>query len=160
MPQASLKRRLARLIRKVPVVVAVGQACWRLTRPHVSVGAVGVVFNEQGHLLLVEHLFHPRHPWGLPGGWVERGENPADAVTRELNEELELHVTIEAIVLVEMGFKQHMDVAYLCTPLNSVGALCGELLDYRWFALDELPELHWFHRRAVMKAVEIRGQRV
>ena len=43
----------------------------------------------QGQVLLVEHVFHPYAPWGLPGGWIDRNESPSQtAVIRELQEEL------------------------------------------------------------------------
>jgi 8-oxo-dGTP pyrophosphatase MutT (NUDIX family) len=148
------------LIRKVPWTVAIAQALWRLRRPRFSVGAVGVVFNDSGQVLLVEHVFHPYTPWGLPGGWVERGENPRDAVRRELGEELELEVEVGSVVSAELGFSRHLDLAFLCHPLNDVGRLCGEIADFRWTRLDELPKLHRFHRLAVTQAVEIRGLRV
>ena len=44
----------------------------RLSRPKYTMGAVGVLFNARGQVLLVEHVFHPKTPWGLPGGWANR----------------------------------------------------------------------------------------
>jgi ADP-ribose pyrophosphatase YjhB (NUDIX family) len=153
------KRRLASLVRKLPFSVAFAQAIWRGTRPRFSLGAVGVVFNTAGQVLLVEHLFHPYTPWGLPGGWVERGEAPQHTVRRELREELELEVEVGPVVAAELGFSRHLDLAFLCSPMNDVGKLCDELLDYQWVTLDDLPQLHRFHRLAVEQAVELRGQR-
>ena len=138
-------------------MIAVAQGLWRWTRPRFSLGAVGIVFNERGELLLVEHVFHPYHPWGLPGGWVERGEAPQDAVRRELREELELDVEVGPVVSAELGFSRHLDLAYLCVPLNTVGRLCNEIVDYRWMSVDDLPKLHRFHQRAVQAAVSFRG---
>ena len=63
------------------------------------IGAVGVVFNERGQVLLVHHVFRVDYPWGLPGGWVDLAENPADAVRRELEEELKLKVEVKQILL-------------------------------------------------------------
>jgi 8-oxo-dGTP pyrophosphatase MutT (NUDIX family) len=115
--QRSPKRLLAAFVRKVPFTVALAQALWRLTRPRFSVGAVGVVFNDLDEVLLVEHVFHPHFPWGLPGGWVERGEDPRDAVRRELREELELEVEVGNVVSVELAFARHLDLAFvLCMP--------------------------------------------
>lgn len=158
MLQQRSKRRIAAVIRKFPFVMTIAHTLWRQTRPRFSVGAVGVVFNSEGHLLLVEHVFHPYHPWGLPGGWVDRGEAPKDAVRRELREELELEVEVVAVVSTELSFKRHLDVAYLCYPLNNVGQLCNELSGYQWTALNQLPVMHHFHLLAIQQAVEVRGQ--
>jgi ADP-ribose pyrophosphatase YjhB (NUDIX family) len=65
------------------------------------VGAVGVVFNEAGQVLLVEHVFRPNGNWGLPGGWIKRGEDPAHAVKRELQEELKLKIEVKQLLLCE-----------------------------------------------------------
>jgi ADP-ribose pyrophosphatase YjhB (NUDIX family) len=65
------------------------------------VGAVGAIFNDAGQVLLVEHIFRPHYPWGLPGGWVERAEDPAEAVRRELEEELKLQVEVKRLLLCE-----------------------------------------------------------
>jgi ADP-ribose pyrophosphatase YjhB (NUDIX family) len=160
MPHRSRKHLLALLVRKLPLTVAFAQAIFRRTRPRFSVGAVGVVINDADQVLLVEHIFHPYSPWGLPGGWVERGENPRETVSRELREELELEVEVGGVVSAELGFQQHLDLAFLCRPVSQVGRLCGELADYRWTPLDEIPRLHRFHGLAVAQAIAIRGLRV
>jgi len=71
----------------------------RLFAPQNHVGAVGAVFNKQGQVLMVEHVFRPDYAWGLPGGWVERGEDPACAVKREFKEELNLNVIVKRLLL-------------------------------------------------------------
>jgi 8-oxo-dGTP pyrophosphatase MutT (NUDIX family) len=70
--------------------------------PRHHVGAVGVVFNNKGEVLLVEHVFRPNYNWGLPGGWVERGENPADTVRREFGEELGATLDIKQLLLCDV----------------------------------------------------------
>ena len=57
------------------------------------VGVIGVLLDEIGErVLLVEHIFHTFRPWGLPGGWIARGEDPARTAEREYREETGLHV--------------------------------------------------------------------
>lgn len=146
-------RRLAAFLRHNPWVVVGARSIWRLTRPRFSVGAVGVVLNEDNQVLMVEHVFHPYVPWGLPGGWVERNEHPAVGVQRELREELSLDVTVGPIVAAEVVGNNHLDLAYLCTPNGPVGALSFELLQYDWYAPDHLPHTHTFHRTAIASAV-------
>src|SRR5215475_7033205 len=53
----------------------------------VALGACALVERE-GKILLVRHSYVPG--WLLPGGGVGRGEPPADAVVRELREEIGL----------------------------------------------------------------------
>jgi len=51
-------------------------------------GVTGAVFDERGWVLLVRQSYNPG--WRLPGGGIERGEPPRDAVLRELAEEVGL----------------------------------------------------------------------
>jgi ADP-ribose pyrophosphatase YjhB (NUDIX family) len=51
-------------------------------------GANAVVEDENGHVLVVRHTYLPG--WHLPGGGVNTGEPPADAIIRELREEIGL----------------------------------------------------------------------
>jgi len=108
-------------------------------------------------VLLVEHVFHPYAPWGLPGGWVDRREAPAITVQRELHEELGLDVQVDEVVLVDLDFGDHLDFAYLCHSSNAVGTLSRELLSFQWCALDALPKLQTFHYRAIQAAAERAG---
>ena len=53
-----------------------------------AMGVAALVLDDQGRVLLVRHSYNPG--WRLPGGGVGRGEPPAAAVLRELQEEVGL----------------------------------------------------------------------
>lgn len=59
---------------------------WRVFRP-MRLGALAVVRDEQGRVLLVENSYMPGQ-WQLPGGGVEKGEAASEAIARELVEEV------------------------------------------------------------------------
>ena len=121
-----LKRRLANWLRWLPPLrwaLALGVRIWM---PRHYVGAVGVVFDDVGHILLVEHVFRPYYPWGLPGGWVERGENPADTVRRELKEELGMTVEVKQLLfcrpqghMSQSGLPPGLGLAFYCRPASN-----------------------------------------
>ena len=60
------------------------RAIWSPT----AMGVAGAVYDDQGRILLVRHSYNPG--WRLPGGGVDRGEPPQDAILRELAEEVGL----------------------------------------------------------------------
>ncbi len=45
------------------------------------------ICSRDVEVLLARYIEHPPPLWTLPGGGVEHGEDPADAVLRELTEE-------------------------------------------------------------------------
>jgi ADP-ribose pyrophosphatase YjhB (NUDIX family) len=147
-------RRVAQFLQKAPWIIGAARSVWRLGQPKFTAGAVGVIFNDQGQVLLVEHVFHPYAPWGLPGGWIDRNESPSETVIRELQEELHLTVEARSLLLVETDFGNHLDFAYLCAAKSPVGQLSSELLGYGWYDTNALPKLHRFHYRAILTALE------
>ena len=152
------KRQVAAAVKRFPLILGMMSTVWRITRPRFSAGVIGVLFNSRGEVLIVEHVYHSYPQWGLPGGYVERGEDPRDTLVREFGEELELQVEVVAAVAVQRPSDvrgDHLDLAFLCRSDDQVGALCNELLAYRWVAPAALPEIHPFHRNAISQAVDL-----
>ncbi len=143
--------RIAIILRAAPGLADIARTLFRITQARFSAGVVGVVLNRQSQVLLVEHLFHPRTPWGLPGGWLEPGEDPARALDRELGEELGITIEIIQPLLIKTGhyFRNHLDIAYLCRSLDDVRWVSSELRDYRWQEVEHLPALAPFHQASI-----------
>jgi ADP-ribose pyrophosphatase YjhB (NUDIX family) len=130
------KQRVAALVKRAPWLMLLAQRIYRVGLPWRTVGVVGVVFNDQGALMIVKHVFHPRYPWGLPGGWMARHEDPAGTVRREVLEETGLRIAVLRPLLIEHTpyLPRHLDVAFLCHAPADAGTirLSAELLDFRW----------------------------
>jgi 8-oxo-dGTP pyrophosphatase MutT (NUDIX family) len=155
MQKQGFRRHLAAFIRKAPWIIRFGRVFWRFRQAKFTVGVVGVLMNPQGEVLLVEHVFHPYHPWGLPGGWVDRNEDPAQGLARELKEELQLTVTVGPLLNLKLESGNHLDFAYLCEHNEAIGPLSSEILAYKWTAPQDLPRMYDFHYQAVQHALNI-----
>lgn len=133
-----MKRILARLL-QLPLMSSVLAAGAFLIVPRHRIGAVVVVFDDRERALLLRHVFHPKMPWGLPGGWVARHESPADAALRELREETGLVGTLGPAVHMTREIRpRHLTVAFLASARGEI-TLSGEILEADWFDLDQLP---------------------
>lgn len=154
---ARYKTQVAALFRRMPWLGVIGTKVWRLRQARYTVGAVGVVYDDAGRILLLKHVFHPYYPWGLPGGWVDRREDPAEAVRRELCEETGLTVRVLHPLTVTAGiYPGHLDLAYLCAYESGEVRLSGEILAYDWRAPDDMPELFVSQQRAIAQAQRLR----
>ncbi len=71
--------------------------------------AVGILFNEEGQVLLMLRRKEGRAYATLPGGGIEAGETPAQACARELLEEVNLVVDVreEVLTLDNLGSREH-----------------------------------------------------
>src|ERR671938_1293355 len=85
-----LKGLLARVWRGSPRFVR-RAGVW-LTQPRFTVTAGAVVSDERGRVLLLRHVLRKGSGWGIPGGFINAGEQPEQAVRRELREETGLEL--------------------------------------------------------------------
>ena len=97
----NFKKTLSILLQQITPLRWAFSLAVKLLAPRNQVGVMAAVFNDMGQVLLVEHVFRPQQPWGLPGGWVERGEDPAHSIQRELQEELNLAVEVKKLLFCE-----------------------------------------------------------
>jgi 8-oxo-dGTP diphosphatase len=150
-PNPPLAHRIALSLLRRKTVARMMRYSFRQLQGWYTAGVVGVVQNAAGEILIVEHVFHPEYPWGLPGGWLNRGESPQSGLQRELREETGLAVRIVRPLLIENGFyfRTHLDISFLCLAQNEVQALSSELLAYRWVRPEALPELLPFHAASI-----------
>jgi len=141
---------LLRLFGRLPVRAR--RSVIRLITPSFTVGANCVIERDDGAVLLVRQVYRSR--WGLPGGLLERGEDPAAAVVREVQEEVGLAVDIvgEPAVVVDAEARR-VDVVYRARPAEVVGDLSPvspEIVELRWHQPNELPELQEEAAEALM----------
>lgn len=72
------------------------------------VAAYGVVVRDQQILLVrLTDKTPAAGAWSLPGGGIDHGEHPADAVVRELYEETGLHGRVVELLDVDSHFREH-----------------------------------------------------
>ena len=128
-----------------------GAVTWMINGK-VLVGVSGALLNDENQVLLLRHRFHNTRIWGLPGGWLARGETVYDCWRREVKEELALEVSVEAI-LCHRAFRHTLEF-YLLGRISGGQLRIDpvEILEARFFTPDDLPPMESFSQGVVRQA--------
>jgi len=129
----------------------------RLTHTRFTVTAGALIFNQSGQVLLLKHRFRAGSGWGLPGGFLETGEQPIDALRRELREELGLEIQ-DVEIYAARSFRKPKQVEVLFRGRANGSITPRAMMEVEraeWFSLDALPDgLPRDQRRLVEQAAK------
>jgi 8-oxo-dGTP diphosphatase len=110
----------------------------RLSHGSFTVSAAAVVVNSEGKVLALRHLMRPE-PWGLPGGFIDWAEQPAEAIRRELREEVGIELEGLRLLLVRT-IGRHIEMLFAARSDEEARILSSEIDELGWYAPDELSD--------------------
>jgi len=109
---------------------------------------VGAILIKEGRILCAQRGGEKSLPflWEFPGGKIEQGESPHQALIRELSEELLIEVELEATIFDAVSYEYDFGVVNLTTiigKLKSGEPVLTEHQEIRWLSPEELFEVEW-----------------
>jgi 8-oxo-dGTP diphosphatase len=129
---------LARIYRAIPRPVA--RALLWAANPKFNIGAVGLFVTDDRRVLVLKHTYRHGTPWGLPGGYLQRGETAEAGVLRELREETALSATITGVLCMDDVDRFQREVVFVGRiDASQTPRLNHEILEARFVAPDQLP---------------------
>ena len=105
-----------------------------------------IIHDAQGRIFATQRGYGEwKDWWEFPGGKVEAGESPEDALKREIREELETHIVIERLVTtVEYDYPSfHLTMHCFLCHVESGSLTLKEHEAARWLSKDELHSVRW-----------------
>ncbi|MBL8047604.1 MAG: NUDIX domain-containing protein [Chthonomonas sp.] len=122
------------------------------TERHMRVAAYALLLDEQDRILLchLSEVTDAPGSWTLPGGGIEFGEHPRDAVVREVREETGYEIELDEVIGVDSivfnGSERQVHSLRIVYTARVVGGamrheLNGSTDRCEWFSLHALKEL-------------------
>lgn len=107
-----------------------------------------IIPNDKGEILMVERTFDPgKGEFDPPGGYVNYGESPEEAIKRELKEELGVDIVVDKVINVGKTEYVQNEINYptvltcfLTKPINSaeIKLNADENSSYKYFSIEEI----------------------
>lgn len=123
-------------------------ACGFRTYANSAPTACALCVGDDGRVLLARRAGEPfKGYWDLPGGFLEEGEHPLDAIRREVREETSLEVEPEEFLGVWMdsyhdpalGERSTLNLYWTARVRSGEAEAADDVSEVAWFARDALP---------------------
>ncbi|MBU0708927.1 NUDIX hydrolase [Patescibacteria group bacterium] len=135
-------------------------SCHWMYYPHVP-SAVAAVIVRNGEVLMVKRGREPyRDTWMFPAGFIDFGEHPLDALSREVKEETGLKVDEATLVEISQTEDDPREPGHFCffyRVTTSGGEIKTDEQENKaiaWFNLENPPEIGWKSHKHIMKQLQ------
>lgn len=111
-----------------------------------TVRVVAAIIIENGKVFATQRGYGEfKDGWEFPGGKIEPGETPEEAIVREIKEELDTEVeVIELLDTVEYDYPNfHLSMGCFICKIKSGDLVLKEHEDAKWLTKDTLGSVEW-----------------
>ena len=110
----------------------------RVTQKKFTASVAVIITNAAGKVLLLDHILRPGSGWGIPGGFLEHGEQPETAVRREIREETGIELENVRMLRVRTLY-QHIEFLFRAESAQTGAVKSREIRSLGWFDVGGMP---------------------
>ena len=120
--------------------------CWSSFKDMKTIRVVAAVIRSENKIFATARGYGEfKGQWEFPGGKIEAGETPEEALAREIKEELETEIKVGSLIhTIEYDYPTfHLSMdCFWCEIVNG-DLVLKEAEDARWLTKDQLYDVLW-----------------
>jgi ADP-ribose pyrophosphatase YjhB (NUDIX family) len=151
-----LQKIVGKIWRKLPRIIRVNLV--RATQASFTISVGVVIADDNNRILLLDHVLRPASGWGIPGGFIDSGEQPEFAARREIREETGLELENLRLIWIKT-MARHVEIIFFATAKNNgieAQAKSREIFKVAWFNADMFPaEMSNYQKNQISEVLKV-----
>ena len=111
-----------------------------------TINVVAAIIHDKDHIFATQRGYGAyKDWWEFPGGKIERGETPEEAIVREIREELDTEIVVDSfLTTVDYDYPEfHLTMDCFWGRIKKGHLRLLEHEDAKWLPLNNLRQVNW-----------------